>query len=518
MTKGNTQSRLSNVTKNMYFGLIAQALQMLLGLTTRTVFVKFLAVEYLGVNSLFSNILSMLSLAELGIGSAFIYSLYKPLADRDEIAIATIVNFFRKAYMFIGGFIFVTGLFLIPFLHQLIPRQPISIVEDIRLLYLIFLFNSASTYFFSYKISLLDADQKNSIATKVSTYFLLLQNLLQIIVLVVTKNFVLYLLIQLFCNLASNFFISRIVDKRYVFLKEHKTQIIDSTIKSGIIANAKATFLVKIGGVLVNGTDNLVINYFVGLTLLGKYSNYLMLVALGSNFLMILFANVKSSVANFVINESIEKQVTLFKALNFISFWMYGFCSILIILLINDFISIWIGSYYTLSFPIVVILAINFFMIGMQNSFWTFKVAYGFFEHGKYMVLITALINLILSFTLGYFFGIFGILLATAIARLVTNFWYDPYIVLKLGLYSNPIHYFKRFGKYVLILIVSSFFVYLIGMTLKFSLPIIFVLKFILSLVFFNGLIYFVYRNQEEFLKVKDLFSNVIVLLFKKST
>jgi len=514
----SNNSRTANSVKNIMFGFISQAIQMVLGFISRTIFIRYLAVEYLGVNSLFSNILSMLSLAELGVGSAFIFSLYKPLAEKNEVAIATILRFYKKVYTSIGTFIFVAGIILMPFLHQIIPHKPEAITEDIRLIYFIFLFNSASSYFFSYKMALLDADQKSSITTFNSAVFLIIQNIIQIIVLVLTRNFIFYLLVQVVVSLTSNLFISRIVDKRYPFLKAHQEAVIDAEVKHKIISNTKATFLVKIGGLLVNSTDNLIINYFVGLALLGKFSNYLMLIAMGTNFLAIIFANAKSSVANVTVLESKSKQVEIFKAMNFANFWAYGVSSILIVFMVNDFITIWIGKSYTLAMAIPIMLAINFFMVGMQNAFWTFKSVYGFFQYGKYMVLLTALINLIFSFGLGYFYGIFGVLLATAIARLITNFWYDPYIVLKLGLQMNPMTYLNQFLKYVAILVLSGFIIYFISLGLHFSILANSLIRLVLCLVIPNMFIIVFFKNKPEFQKVVEIGKRTLNILIKKVT
>ncbi|MBC7525781.1 MAG: oligosaccharide flippase family protein [Flavobacterium sp.] len=511
-------SRTFNSVKNISFGLISQVIQMVLGFITRTIFIKYLAVEYLGVNSLFTNIISMLSLAELGIGSAIIYSLYKPLAEKNEYEIAIILQFYKKVYVSIGSFIFFTGLLLIPFLDSIIPHKPASITEDIRLLYFIFLFNTASSYFFMYKGSLLEADQQSSITTKNTTAFLIIQNIVQIAILVLTKNFIFYLLVQLVCSLLSNYWLTRIVDKRYHFLSKHKKEKVNSSLKKLIISNTKATFYTKIGGALVNGTDNLIINYFVGLTILGKFSNYVMLTAIATNFLVIVFANVKSSIANVIVKEDKKSQGIIYDVINFSSFWFYGLGAVLMVVIMNDFITIWIGKSYILSLNVSIMIAVNFFMLGMQNAFWTFKSAYGFFEQGKYLVLLTAAINLLLSFCFGYYYGIFGVLLATAIARLVTNFWYDPYIVLKLGLQVNPKFYLFKFIKYSVLLLVSTAIIFFISQYLNFSLILNFIIKIILCLVITNGLIFLTYKNTNEFLKIKQLFSNAILVFTKKIT
>lgn len=382
----NGKSRTANSLMNISSGILAQIIQMVLGFISRTIFIKYLAIEYLGVSSLFSNILSMLSLAELGLGAAFVYSLYKPLAEGNKTEIATIIKFYKKTYIVVGIFIFITGLALLPFLSNIIPEKPATIVEDIRLIYLIYIFNTGSSYFFSYKVSLLDADQKMAVATKNYIKFSVVQQLLQIIILIVTSNFILYLLTQSVMQFLSNFHISKIVDKTYPFLRENNHLKIDKEVKNKIVSNVKATFFAKIGQVLVTGTDNLFINYFVGLAVLGKYSNYLMLMAMVSSMVMIIFTNLKSSIANVIVKETLEKQREIFQVLNFLNFWLFGLCAVIFIFSVEDFISIWIGRQFLLPSYIVLMMAVSFFMVGMNNGFWTFKAAFRFFNEGKYMV------------------------------------------------------------------------------------------------------------------------------------
>lgn len=493
-------TRTSNSFRNISAGLVAQIVGMILGFVSRTVFIKYLSAEYLGVSSLFSNILTMLSLAELGMASAFIYELYKPLSDKNKEQTAVILRYFRKAYSFVGIVILATGLLLLPFLHHIIAEKPATITEDIRLIFLFYLISTSSSYFFSYKISMLDADQKISVSTLNNVQFLIGQNIVQILVLIFTQNFLLYLGVQIIFQFLSNIYISRIVNKQYPYLSEFNNVKLSPEVKRNIITNVKATFLTKIGGVLVNATDNIFISMFVGLALLGKYSNYVMLFGLVSSFLMIIFSNIKSSVAHFVINENLERQREMFRTINFMNFVCFGLSALLIYFCINDFIQIWIGESYMLPTYIPLIMAVNFFMLGMQNGFWTFKGAYGFFRYGKYMVLGTAAVNLVLSYILGLQFGITGIITATVIARLVTNFWYDPYIVLKKGLKQNPILYLRRFTLYIIILLAVGFSVYSIFTMIHSSIWLRMLLK-IVCIVLLYGLIIYVLMGKSPELR-----------------
>ena len=502
-------TRTSNAFRNISSGLSAQIIGMVLGFVSRTVFIKYLSAEYLGVSSLFSNILSMMALAELGLGTAFIYELYKPLSTKNKEETAVILRYFRKAYAIVGILILATGLILLPFLDAIIAEKPQSISEDLRVIFIFYVISTASSYFFSHKISLLDADQKISVATVNSIKFSIGQNIGQILVLIFTQNFLLYLGVQILSQLLSNIYISRIVNRHYPFLNDFNQVKIRPEVRRNIVTNVKATFLTKIGGVLVNATDNIFISMFVGLAVLGKYSNYVMLFGLVSGLLMIVFSNIRSSVAHFVINENLEKQREMFKTINFINFIGFGIASLLIYFCINDFIALWIGKSYVLPDYIALILAVNFFMLGMQNGFWTFKGAYGYFRYGKYMVLGTAAINLVLSYFLGKQFGIAGIITATAIARLLTNFWYDPYIVLKKGLKQNPIGYVKRFSLYLLILSITAAVTHFLFTKIHVQLIIQIFLKVLIIIPFSFLLIYLFMGKSTELHNAINIIRNM---------
>lgn len=511
-------SRTSNSLRNISSGIVAQLIQMILGFVSRTVFIKYLSAEYLGVSSLFSNILMMLSLAELGIASAFIYELYKPLSEKNHEQTAVILRYFKKTYRIVGLAVLVAGLLLLPFLNGIIAEKPATITEDIRLIFLFYIFGSASSYFFSYKISMLDADQRISVSTLNNMKFLIGQNIVQILLLIFTQNFLLYLGVQIVSQFLSNIYISKIVIKQYPFLSKYKDIKLSSKSRENIITNVKATFLTKIGGVLVNATDNIFISMFVGLAVLGKYSNYVMLFGLVSSFLMIIFANIKSSVAHFVINESLERQREMFRMINFMNFVCFGVSSLLIYFCINDFIQIWVGESYVLPSYIPLILAVNFFMVGMQNGFWTFKAAYGYFRYGRYMVLGTALINLLLSYVLGMEFGIVGIITATAIARLITNFWYDPYIVLKKGLKQRPIDYVYRFALYLFILLSVASFIYFLFLHLHVQIWLQIILKILIIIPCTVAMIYLFMGKTAEVQGLSNFLKSMLALKRNKTT
>ena len=290
----------------------------------------------------------------------------------------------------------------------------------------------------------------------------------------------------------------------------------DEETKMGIYSNVKSTALTKIGGLLVNSTDNLILNYFSGLVMVGLLSNYTLLIGLASGLIIQVFAGLTGSIANVNVTESLEKRVTTFHTVNFANFWIYGWATVGMIVLINDFILIWVGVKYQLPVAIVIALAFNFYLYGMQNAVWTFKITLGFFKQGQYLVLLTAVINLILSFTFGFYYGLLGILIATAIARLVTNAWYDPYIVFTLGLNKKPYEYFKKYLVYLLVLLLSVGVLLAISSVLPFSLGINFAIKIMLCLSVPNLFIFLFFRKTEEFRYLVAIATNLFLKLKSK--
>ncbi len=506
----NNDSRLSNSIKNISFGLLAQVSQMILGFISRTIFIRYLAVEYLGVNGLFTNILSLLSLAELGIATAISFSIYKPLAEKDEKKLAGLIHFFSKIYTRIALIIAVLGLILVPFLDNIVDHSPKDIADNLTLIYLLFLFNTVSSYFMQYKLILFQADQKNYIISKNNIYVFLFQNIAQIIVLVLFRNFILYLIVQSVFQLLGNFIISSKVGKHYPFLKKYKEEKVDENTKKEIYNNVKSTSLVKVGGLLVNSTDNLILNYFSGLVMVGLLSNYNLLIGLASGLIMQVFSSITGSIANINAIESQEKKIETFHIINFANFWIYGLTSIAVIFLINDFIALWIGTKFMLPFSVVILLVVNFYMYGMQNAVWLFKVTFGIFKQGQYLVLLTALINLVLSFAFGFYYGLLGILIATAIARLVTNTWYDPYIVFTLGLKQNPVNYLKKYIKYLIVIAISLVVLFSINYYFPISGTVGLLWKMLLCITIPNVIIYFAYKNTAEFKNVLLLIKAVV--------
>ncbi|SCH62539.1 MULTISPECIES: lipopolysaccharide biosynthesis protein [unclassified Romboutsia] len=508
-------SRTFNSVRNILTGFVGQFIFILAGFINRSIFIKCLSSEYLGVNGLFTNILTMLSLADLGIGTAIVYALYKPLAEDNKIEISKLMNFYKKAYSSIGIVIFILGLGLIPFLDSMIGSAP-NIQESIYVIYLIYLFNTSITYFASYKSSLIIADQKNYISTLITYGVYFLQTLIQIIVLFITKNFIAYLIVQSICAILQNIIITIVADKMYPYLRDNKNLHISKKVRKNLIADVRALVLVKLGSVLVTNTDNIIITYVSGLSIVGLLSNYTMLVNAINRVLQQLFTGITASIGNLNAKESRKKKEQMFEIVNFCNFWLFGFSAICIILLINDVIHVWIGPQYQLDESISIMLAINFYMVGMQNAVWTYKNTLGIFQKGRYLLLLTAAINLILSVILGKTIGLFGILLSTAIARICTNTWYDPYIVYRIGFKKGCKRYFFKYIKYIVVLIIAGLPTYLLCNLINFTPFITLLLKLIICLIVPNIIIMAFFIKTKEMKYLLRILITLIESISKK--
>jgi O-antigen/teichoic acid export membrane protein len=449
------RSRTENSIINSAMSIVTQVLTVVLNFAVKTVFIKMLNDEYLGVNGLFTNIITMLSLADLGIGIAIPYSLYKPLANKDEHKINVLMNFYKKVYTIIGIAVLLIGLSLTPFLGLIIKDIPKN-VPHLSLIYILFVIHSASSYFFVYKKFLIDSDQKGYITSRIIFTFSTLLSIIQIILLVTTKNYILFLLSSIILVIIQNIYISSKANKLYPFIRNKTDEKLEKEDMEGIKKNVSSLFIYKVGTVIMNGTDNIIISKFIGLIIVGFYSNYVLIINSITTVLNQIFNAITSSIGNLVVTTNKKRSKEVYDNLNFANFWLYALFGVCIIVLINPFINIWIGKKYVMGFSIVFLLVLNFYVLGMQSVTNSFRNAYGLFWIAKYRPIIMVIINIVISVVLVQFIGIEGVLIGTLISRLVTTAWLDPYIVHKYGFEISPKSYYIDYLKYLVIFIAIS--------------------------------------------------------------
>ncbi|MDU3526250.1 lipopolysaccharide biosynthesis protein [Clostridium sp.] len=502
--------RIKNSIRNTVFAMGSQVINIVLNFVSRTIFIWVLGSNYLGINGLFSNILSMLSLAELGIGNAIVYHMYKPLANKDNERLKSLMQLYKKAYIIIGVTVVFIGLSILPFFDYIIKDKPN--ITDLKLIYILFLINSACSYFFIYKSSLINADQKNYIITIKQQKYAFIQVILQIIFLILTKNYIIYLIVQIICTFLLNFSLSRKADELYPFLKSKKIESLDKKSKKEIFKHVMAMMSHKIGGAVVNGTDNILISSFVGIYWVGLYSNYILITSTINRVINQIFSSITSSVGNLNAIESKEKSYKIYKRLFFMNFWLYGFSSVCLLILMNPFIELWIGNEFILDKKVILVLIINFYISGMRQTTITFNTTLGLFWNDRFKPWAEAAINLFFSILLANKFGLLGILLGTLISTISTSLWVDPYILYKHGFKKSPSLYAKKYFKYSLMIILTCIITYFITSLIVGNGYVNFAIKLLICLFVPNIMFIILNYRKEEY----KFFLNIISSIFSR--
>lgn len=437
-------SRTKNAMINALTGSAMQVVNVVLGFVGRTIFIYLLNSDYLGVNSLYTNILTVLSFAELGIGSAIVFSLYKPIADQDKAKIQALMKLYRMAYRIIGGAIFILGLCVIPFMGYIIKDAP-DVKENLILIYILFLVNTSVSYFYSYKKTLITASQKDYIVQIYTRVFQLIQILLQSIFLILTHEYIIYLIIYIVCTIGQNVALSIKADKLYPFLREKNNNKLSREETKSIFANVKALFIYKFGSVILNGTDNIIISSIISVATVGITSNYTMLMNNVTNVIGGAINSLTASVGNLSVKGSKDQIKNVMHQLLMMCVWLYGFISIGFFVLVNEFVSLWIGKNYLLDQVVVFAILFSLYINGVQYAAYTFRTTQGLFVQSRWIPLISAGINIVLSIWWGKSIGLTGIFIATGISRLFTTTVVDPWLVYKNNFNKKPYDYYLKY-------------------------------------------------------------------------
>lgn len=503
------ESRVKNVSRNIIYAFILQILKTLLIFASRIIFVKKLGAVYLGINGLFTNILGILSLTELGITTALMYSLYKPLSIHDEEKIAQYINYFKRIYNVIAISILVIGIGLIPFLKYLVnlPDE----IPHIYLYYILLLLNSVISYLFVYKTTLLSADQKMYIINKYDMIFQIILFILQTVILFITNSFALYLTSNIICTLLSNVLKVRKAKQIYPYLQDKKSSVLPKEERKKLFENVFSLFFYKLGGVIQNNTDNILISIFVGTIAVGYYSNYSTIILSITTFLTIIFTSLKASVGNYVSTKNKEEQYKMFNILETYNFWIVSFCAICFVILIPNFVSICFGNDYVLSFGILICAVLEFYTSNIRQTLWIYRETTGIFKKTRHITLVTSIINIILSIILGYFYGLVGIIGATIISRFIYAWWKEPFIIYKDYFKMSPkkyyIDYIKRFLLMVVVCIISYLVCKLVSLS---NIYLVFAVKMIICIVIPTFCLLIIYRKSEATIYLKKSLCKIL--------
>ena len=448
----NLLSRTENSIKNLLSAVIFQIINILIKFLVRTIFIYTLGKEYLGISGVFSNILTVLSLAELGFGTSIIYCMYEPIQKKNHTRLIQMVCFFKRIYFTVGSFIGIVGCLLLPFLDYIIKDVPN--IKYIHLFYMLHLIDAVSTYFFAHYRAVLSAAQLERLNSKNNLWISISKTIAEIIVLIFTKSYTIYMIVQIVINVLGGYRISRITLEKFPFIK-NKVETLNKKEKKRIWNNAFHMLNIRVGQTIVNATDNIIISSLISTVLVGIYSNYSMVIQIILTSTFLIEQSIVGSIGNLCVTASAAKKREIFSRIYFLYAGIFCIIFTCLFTLLTPFMQLWLGETYKLEQITVFFVVLNCYLSGMRQPIEAFINAEGLFKYFRTKPIIEAIINLIMSIWGAKTIGIAGVFLGTTISQLFTTFWYDPYIVCKYSLNENLKTYMKMYFKQFLITVAS---------------------------------------------------------------
>ncbi len=528
----NNNSRSQNSIKNASSEIAVRLLTAGSKFALRTVFIWSLGIQYAGVSSLFNDILFVFSLAELGINRAIAFALYKPLAHHDDEAVARIMRFYKIVYRIIAGVIMLAGILMLPFLHYLVKDVP-DIKESIYVIFILFVIQSASSYLFIYKATLLEANQQKRIVSYVNIVATILQVICESLILVFLKNYYLYLVFSITFTLIKNIVISYLAERQFPVLKKKKIQKLTKEESKQIKADIGATAIYNVSNVAVQTTDTVVTAAFFPTTIVGILGNYRLITNTLNTLISQISASCVPSIGNLAVTASPDRLRKLHGQLSFIMFVIANFVCSTLVTLLNAFVgNIWLEPQYTFIMPTVLVIIFNLYLCIMQYPNTAYRNSNGLFVQGRLRPAIMAVLNIAFSISLAVLFtnvdimqsdaaqwGVFGILLATPLARIVTETWFDPRVVYKHVFKAPMKKYFATRILYFLVTVGCCFATYFGTQWLVDTLSVTdvfldFVLRVVCSCVIPNTILLILFFKTTIF---KESTNMILSAIFKKT-
>lgn len=432
-----SDSRKRNAALISLVGIVQQIVQTLCVFAYRTVFLHILAKEYLGLNGLFSNVLQILSLAELGIGRSILYRMYKPFADGDERKIAQCMNFYKTVYRCIFIAVLAIGMGFLPFLSKIVNLDEVPGDVNLYFVYFLFVAESASSYLFIYRQALLTANQKGYLVSVFTIILNSLINIARIAALVLTRNYEIVLTVGLAVQVLMNFCFSEVIRNRYKRIFAMKEQLPFEEKKS-ILQDTGGLLCHRIGSAVVNGTDNIVLTKVCGLAAVGIYSNYATLLSAINGLVTQLLGNLAPVVGNYFIKNDREKNYRMFLRLDYANLWISAITTTCIFSLINPFIRVWLDDGFVLSTFVVSLICLQHYLQTTKIMSNTAINACGLFSLDKVRPLFESFINLVVSIVLAKYIGIAGVFVGTVVSGALTYYWREPYLLFKRVFHASP--------------------------------------------------------------------------------
>lgn len=431
-------ARTKNSIKNIIFALCLQGVTVLSNFVIRTIMVRRLGMQAVSLNGLFTEVLAALSMAELGVGTAIVYNLYKPLAENDHKKVRQLMGLFKSAYRIIATATFVIGAVLCPWIPCLVKSIDYS-QAYIRLVYMLFVADLSMSYLFSYKVSLMNADQKSYVQSKISMAIKPVEVIIKIVVLLATNNFVAYLAFSIFITFLGNLVRSYVVDRYYPWLKKNEDMLPKDERKE-IFANIRNLFIKALSGKITSSTDNMLISALVNTLQVGYYSNYSLPIGVFRQLAnQIAYGGVSASLGNLLVTESEEKCTKVFYRLEYLFFVVGALSSVCVYCCIDSFILLWLGSEeFLLAKSIIFICCLNLFIEVINRPLWSIMEVSGLFKYDKYVSITGSVVNLVVSIVLGMKIGMLGIFIGTFMTYLVQSLL-KTILLFRMRLNTSPL-------------------------------------------------------------------------------
>lgn len=442
-------SRTKKSAKNTLSGLIFRIVGLLAPFAVRTVMIKVLGIDYLGLNSLFSSILQVLSLAELGFSTSIAFSMYKPVEENDVPTICKYLQLLRKTYYIIGSIILVVGAAITPAVPYLINGSHPDTV-NIYIIYIVYLFNTAISYFmWSYKSVLFVAGQRSDIENNIQTIGILFMYGAQIVALLAFPNYYLYIAFMPASTLLINVIRAIYAKKKYpeYFAKGE----LEKEEKKKVFKNIGALFGHRLSGTVVSSTDSIFISAFLGLAPLALYQNYFFIISALISLISVFHISITASIGNSIIYDPVDKNYSDFKSLTLANVWITGWMAITFIVLAQHFMSIWVGTDYQLELLIPILLGLYFYLWKFKDILCVYKDAAGMWKQDLIKPYVVSIVNVLLDLLLVYYMGVSGVIIATIVSVFIISFPWETHVFFKEYLKRSPKEYYLKLFIYTII-------------------------------------------------------------------
>lgn len=508
--------RTKNSIRNLIWGLFNKLVGIIFPFIIRTIFIYTLGSEYLGLNSLFTSILTVLNLAELGFSSAVVYNMYKPIADNDDNTINALMNYYRKVYHIIGIIVAIAGILIVPFLNKLINGECPS---DINLYYIYFIFlaNTVVSYFlFAYKNCILTAYQREDVISKINIVIKTICYIVQAIFLIEFNNYYGYVICSLLNTILTNIVTAYYSNKIYPQYQAKGKLNIDT--RKTIRKNIQGLMVGKVCMVSRNSFDNIFLSMFLGLNVVTIYGNYYYIMNAISGILVLIMSSIGAGIGNSIATETVEKNYNDFMKFTFMYSWISGGCTVCLLCLFQPFMKIWMGE--ELMFPMidVVLLCLYFYSLTMGDVKSQYSSATGLFWENRHYVIAEAITNVLLNYLLGKAFGVHGIIIATWISIFFINFGWGSGIIFKHYFKDYEVKiYYKKHLYYLFTIIVSCMITFIFTSFINVNLYLDLIIKAIICIFIPNIIFYVIYKNSKEYQEsIKFMKNTVLPKLIKQ--